>query len=162
MLGLEDMVPVYVERKYEGNTGSLSWWLPVQMDEEERTHKNIAVPDADAWNKQMYKVRVFDQLVDDTDPNLTNVLIGPNWQVWRIDFTRAFRSTKDLPRVADLVRCDRQLLEKLKALDASQVAAQTKHYLDKSEVKAVLARRDKIVEHFQKLIAEKGENEVLY
>jgi hypothetical protein len=29
-------------------------------------------------------------------------------------------------------------------------------------VKAVMARRDKIVDRFQKLIAEKGENEVLY
>jgi hypothetical protein len=29
-------------------------------------------------------------------------------------------------------------------------------------VKAVMARRDKIVEQFQKLIAEKGEKEVLY
>jgi len=30
------------------------------------------------------------------------------------------------------------------------------------EVKALMARRDRIVEQFQKLIAEKGENEVLY
>jgi hypothetical protein len=29
-------------------------------------------------------------------------------------------------------------------------------------VKAVMARRDKIVAQFQKMIAEKGENEVLY
>jgi hypothetical protein len=29
-------------------------------------------------------------------------------------------------------------------------------------VKAVMARRDKIVAQFQKLIAEKGENAVLY
>src|SRR6266436_3862808 len=47
---------------------------------------NIAAPDPDAWNSQMYKIRVFDQLVSDADPNLTNVLIGENWQIWRIDF----------------------------------------------------------------------------
>jgi hypothetical protein len=29
-------------------------------------------------------------------------------------------------------------------------------------MEAVMARRDKIVDNFQKLIAEKGENEVLY
>jgi len=61
-----------------------------------------------------------------------------------------------------LVRCDRQLFEKLKALDANQLAEKTKHYLTKDEVKAVMTRRDKIVDRFQKLIAEKGENEVLY
>jgi hypothetical protein len=47
-------------------------------------------------------------------------------------------------------------------LDANELAEKTKHYLDKDDVKAVMARRDKIVAHFQKLIAEKGENEVLY
>jgi hypothetical protein len=36
LLGLDDMVPVYVERKFEGKTGSFGWWLPVQMDEADR------------------------------------------------------------------------------------------------------------------------------
>jgi len=30
------------------------------------------------------------------------------------------------------------------------------------EVQAVMARRDKIVSHFEKLVTQKGENEVLY
>jgi len=162
LVGIDDMVPVYVERKWKGDSGSLSWWLPVKMDEEERVKQKIAVPDPDAWNNQMYKVRVFDQLVYDSDPNLTNVLIGEDWKIWRIDFTRAFRTSKDLESEKDLVRCDRKLFEKLKALDANELAEKTKHYLSKDEVKAVMARRDKIVAHFQKLIAEKGENEVLY
>src|SRR6516165_12267409 len=29
LLNMEDMLPVYVERKWEGKVGSLSWWLPV-------------------------------------------------------------------------------------------------------------------------------------
>jgi hypothetical protein len=62
----------------------------------------------------------------------------------------------------DLVRCDRHLFEKLKALDGNELEQRTKHYLNKMEVKAVMQRRDKIVERFQKLIAEKGESEVLY
>jgi phosphopantothenoylcysteine synthetase/decarboxylase len=62
----------------------------------------------------------------------------------------------------DLVRCDRQLFEKLKALDAGQLMEKTKPHLTKDEVKGAMARRDKIVAYFQKLIAEKGENEVLY
>ena len=162
MLGLDDMVPVYVQRKWEGKTGSLSWWLPVKMDEGERIKQKIPVPDPDSWNKQMYKVRVLDQLVYDTDPNLTNVLIGEDWKIYRIDFTRAFRTHKDLQSTKDLVQCDRQLLTKLKALDGNELATRTKGFLSKSEVQALIARRDKIVDHFQKLIAEKGENEVLY
>jgi hypothetical protein len=162
MLGLDDMVPIYVERKWSGNTGSISWWLPVKMDEEERHKQGITPPDQDAWNKQMYRMRVFDQLIYDTDANLTNVLIGEDWKLYRIDFTRAFRAYKKLQRPEDLQRCDRQLLEKLKALDRAQLAAATKRYLTKDEVNGVMARRDQIVEHFQKLVTEKGEAEVLY
>jgi hypothetical protein len=162
LLGIDDMLPVYVERKWKGDTGSLSWWLPVKMDEVERHKQKLTAPDADAWNNQMYKVRVLDQLVYDNDPNLTNVLIGEDWKIWRIDFTRAFRLSKDLRDPKDLVRCDRQLFEKLKTLDGNELADKTKHYLTKDEVKAVMARRDKIVAQFQKLISEKGENEVLY
>ena len=132
------------------------------MDEEERVKNKIAVPDPDAWDNQMYKIRVFDQLVYDADANLTNVLISPDFKIWRVDFSRAFRLHKDLQSPNDLVRCDRQLLERLKALDANELTTRTKHYLSKDEVKAVMARRDKIVEHFQKLIAEKGEKDVLY
>ena len=162
LLGLDDIVPVYVERKWKGDAGSLSWWLPVKMDEVERHKQGLNPPDADAWNNQMHKIRVFDQLVYDNDPNLTNVLISENWKIWRVDFTRAFRLSKDLRNPTDLVRCDRKLFEKLKVLDADDLAAKTKGYLTKDEVKAVMARRDKIVAQFQKLISEKGENEVLY
>ncbi len=162
LLGLDDMLPVYVARSWRGDPGSLSWWLPVKMDEDDRVKQKIQPPDPDAWDKQMYKIRVFDQLVYDDDPNLTNVLISADWKIWRIDFTRAFRLSKDLRDPKDLIRCDRQLFVKLKALDANEVAEKTKHNLTKDEVRAVMTRRDKIVALFQKLIAEKGENEVLY
>ena len=162
LLGLDDMVPVYVERSWHGSAGSLSWWLPVKMDEGDRLKQNMPPPDPDAWNNQMYKIRVFDQLVYDDDPNLTNVLITQDFKIWRVDFSRAFRPYKELRNSKDLVRCDRQLFEKLKALDANEVATKTKGYLSKDDVKAVMARRDKIVNQFQKMIAEKGEKEVLY
>src|SRR5206468_3220673 len=105
--------------------------------------------------------RVLDELVQDTDANLTNVLVGEGWKIWRVDFSRAFRLSKDI-KMPNLVRCDRQLLEKLKALDGKEFALRTKNYLSKSEVEAVMARRDKIVAYCQKLIAEKGEAQILY
>jgi hypothetical protein len=162
LLGLDDMMPVYVERKWRGDAGSLSWWLAVKMDEEQRVKQKISAPNIPAWNKQMHRIRVFDQLVYDTDPNLTNILIGESWTLWRVDFTRAFRLSDDLRSPTELLRCDRQLFEKLKALTGNELAEKTKRYLNKDEVKAVMARRDKIVVYFQKLISEKGENEVLY
>jgi len=162
LLGLDDLLPVYVERKWQGKTGSLSWYLPVKMDDVERVEKKMEPPDPDNWNKQMYRIRVFDELIYDTDPNLTNVLIGEDWTVWRVDFSRAFRTNKDLRVPKNLLKCDRQLFEKLKALKAEELAEKTKDYLNKDEVKSVMTRRDRIVAIFKTLIAEKGEKEVLY
>jgi hypothetical protein len=162
LVGLDNMLPVYVERKWEGKTGSLSWWLPVKMDDAERFEKKIEPPDADKWNKQMFRIRVFDELVYDTDPNLTNVLIGDDWTVYRVDFSRAFRKNKDLRGEKNLVKCDRQLFEKLKTLKAEEVAERTRRYLTKDEINGVMARRDKIVAKFNSLIAQKGEKEILY
>jgi hypothetical protein len=162
LIGFDDMLPVYVERKWNGTTGSLSWWLPVMMDDQERYLRNIQPPNQEEWNRQIYKLRVFNLLVADTDPNLTNILIGHDWKIWRIDFTRAFRLQKDVQIPKGLERCERRFFEKLKVLDANELAARTKKYLTESEVQAVMARLDKIVTYFQKLIAEKGEETVLY
>ncbi len=162
MVGFDDMMPVYVERTWNGMTGSLSWWLPVMMDDQERYLRQIQPPDMDRWNRQIEKLRLFNQLVEESDPNLTNILIGKDWQVWRIDFSRAFRLQTDVQIPKDLQRCERRFFERLKALDGNELESRTKDYLTAAEVHAVLARRDKIVAYFQHLIAEKGEGAVLY
>jgi hypothetical protein len=160
LVGFDDMMPVYVERTWNGTIGSLSWWVPAMMDDQERYFRQIQPPDLDRWNRQIDKIRVFNQLTYETDPNLTNILIADDWKVWRVDFSRAFRLQTDVQLPNDL-RCERRLFDKLKRLDANDLAAKTTRYLTASEVQAVMARRDKIVAHFQRLITEKGESAVL-
>jgi hypothetical protein len=162
MLGLGHMMPVTVERKIDGRKGSLTWWLKVQMDEVDRMKKKITPPNLESWNAQMHRIRVFTQLVFDTDRNLTNLLIDPDWNLYMIDFTRAFRLFHQVKNEKDLVKCDRNLLENLRKLEKSQVETATNQYLTSSEIRAVMARRDKIIAHFEKLIAQKGEKEILY
>jgi hypothetical protein len=164
LIGLDDMVPVYTERKWQGKQGSLSWWVPnVMFDERERiTKRHVSAPDLDAWNRQMYDLRVLTQLFYDQDINLTNVLIDKDWKIWRIDFTRAFAEFKSLPAPKDLVMCRKDVYQKLKELNYDQVFAATQPYLSKGQAKAVIARRDKIVQIFDQLIAQNGENNVLF
>jgi len=162
MLGLEKMMPVTVERELFNERGSLSWWLPAQFDELTRLAKKIPPPDPAAWNAQMSNMAVFSQLVRDTDRNAVNVLIGPNWELYMIDFTRAFRLERSLDNPKVLVRCGRDLLDKLRKLTLEDMTARTKRYLRPPEIKGVMARRDKIVAHFEALIAAKGEAEVLF
>ena len=105
---------------------------------------------------------VFTQLVADEDRNTENVLITSDWKLWMIDFTRAFRRNKQLIAPGDVTRCDRQLLEKLKALTKEQVAASTKPFIGGAEVDALMARRDAIVALIEKQVAARGEAQVLY
>ena len=160
LVGLGDMMPVTVIRKWEGKTGALAWWLPVEMDEETRYRNKIQPPDPEAWNKQMYKMRVFAELVYDTDRNLGNVLITKDWKLYMIDFTRAFRLYGELRNPKDLVKCDKQLLEKLRALKAEDLTETTKGILNRGEVSAVMKRRDKIVALFDDM--SKKSPDVLY
>ena len=163
LLGIDDMVPVYTERSWNGTKGAISWRVAdVQFDEADRYNQKIQPPDPDTWAKQMYKLRVMTQLFYDMDANLTNVLITKDWKIWRIDFSRGFRLQHDLKDPKDLVQCDHQVLSKLRQLSYDQVFDATKPYLSKDEVKALIARRDKMVAYFDKLIAQKGESQVLY
>lgn len=162
LLGLADMIPVAVEYRWKGQMGSLCWWVPAKLDEQERLKQNVQPPDVNAWNKQMNKMWVFSELIYDTDRNQTNMLITDDWRLWVIDFTRAFRLRKDLFEPRHLVQCDRQLLQSLRQLDEAEVLKETKPHLSKDQVKALMARRDKIIAHFEQLIAQKGEDRVLY
>ena len=162
LLGLDGMMPVTVEREWDHRKGSLAWWIDATMDEEARLNKKIQPPDREDWNRQMYRMRVFAQLVADTDRNLGNVLIDPDWKLWMIDFTRAFRHTRKLLAPGDLQRCDRQLLARLRELTAEAVEAKTKPFIERAEIEPLMARRDAIVTAIEKLVAERGEDRVLY
>ena len=163
LVGIVDMMPVHVEREWRGHKGALVWWVDDYMMDEGDCLKNKAeVPNPQAWNEQIYRMRVFTQLVADTDRNAGNVLIDKNWKLWMIDFTRAFRHNKNLLSDKDLKKCDRQLLDKLRALTAEQVTEATKPYLSAAEIAPLMSRRDLIVAFFDKLVAEKGEAQVLY
>jgi hypothetical protein len=162
LLGLDYMMPVYVERRWSGATGSMGWWVSTMMDESDRLKKKIQPPNPTEWNNQMYRMRVFTALVRDTDRNLTNVLITPEWKVFMIDFTRGFRLQPELMYNKDLAKMDRALWAKLEALDRTTVKEAVGDWLTGSELDAMMKRRDLLIAHFKKLIAEVGEDKVLY
>jgi len=163
LLGLADMVPVAVGRKWEGKAGAMAWWVPTLMTEGKRQEKKIRPPDPETFNRAIYKVQVFTELIYDTDRwNPGNILIGKNWEVYMVDFTRAFRLYHTLQRPEKMARCSRELLEKLRALDGQVLAATVRNHLTELERTGIMKRRDKIVAHLDKLIAEKGEGAVLY
>ena len=164
LLGL-GMVPASVERKVAGDTAAVTWWVDdMLMTGKKRHKKKIPVPHVKLfnWNKQMFCLRVFDQLIYNTDRNLGNVLITKDWKIWMIDHTRAFRRHKTLRTPGDLVKCDRRLLAALRKLNYKLLERELSPYLDKGQIKALLARRDQIVEFFDTGVDKKGGHAVLY
>ena len=162
MVELDGMMPVTVHRDWNGREGTITWWIDDAFDERTRLKEKRQAPNALAWRQQMHRMRVFAALVGDTDRNLGNVLITPDWKLWMIDFTRAFRLWSDLKYPADLSQVDRTLLARLRELDAGTVRDATSHCLSPFEVAAVMKRRDVLVAHFDRLVKEKGAGAVLY
>ena len=150
LLGLEDMVPPSVDRKFQGQSAAFTWWIDdVLMDEVARTAKKIDPPDQEHWNSEMYVVRVFDQLISNTDRNLTNLIIDKQWRIWMIDHTRAFRTQRTVLDARNLVKCDKSLLARMKALDQASLERELAPYANREEVRGLLARRDFIVNFFE-------------
>ncbi len=158
-----NMVPPYVERRIEAHRASLSWWIPdVMMDEGERLKRKLEPPDPEHWNRQMSVVRVFCQLIYNADDNVTNFIITKDWRLWMIDFSRSFRPHKTLRSPENLTQCDRRLLENMRHLNKALLEQKMKPYLKRSDIEALLSRRDKIVKFFDDEIAKKGETAVLF
>jgi hypothetical protein len=160
LLGL-NMVPVTIERKYNGEKGMVQWWIENAMTEGARKEKGLNPPDIDSWNRYLYKVRIFDNLVYNIDRNLGNLLITPDWKVWMIDHSRCFKNMDKLKAEGDLSHFSTSFIDALKKLTEVQVKEHCGKYLSIYEIRAMLKRRDAIVQLYDKLHAEQGDS-ILY
>jgi hypothetical protein len=163
LVGLDHMVPSTVERFHRGERGALSWWVDdVAMDEAEREKTDAQPPQALDVARQRQRMVVFAELIRDTDRNKGNVLYTTDWRVIMLDFTRAFRVQPDLRLPQTLTACDRELLDRLRGLTRAQVSEAAGRHLTPGEIDALMKRRDLIVQHFDRLVLERGDRAVLY
>ena len=161
LLGI-GMVPMSVERTVDEKQCSVTWWVDnVWLVEVERRDKGIKPPATDAWVNQLNTIRVFDQLIANSDRNQGNLLITPEWKVWMIDHTRGFRLQKTLLKPDSLRRIDVRLLNALKKLATEQVRRDLAPWLRPEEIDSLMARRDAIVSFFDREVREKGEEAVI-
>lgn len=157
-----NLVPPSVERPVGGRQAAVTWFIDDAMMEIDRLKKKLRAPDVESWNNQMYAVRAFNQLIYNVDPNLTNILITKDWKIWTIDPGRAFRLYKTLENPKNLVKSDRKMLAKLRELNKPALTQKLGRWLNSLEIEGVLARRDRIVEFFDKEIAAKGEAAIVF
>jgi hypothetical protein len=161
MLGL-GMVPATVERSYSGKKGSLQFWIESKMSEAERYQKKIAPPRQFEWEEQVARIRMFDNLIYNTDRHMNNLRITEDWKIRLIDHSRSFRPFEQLKEPKQLIRFSRSLLEKMEFLTEPMLKERLGNYLSPYQIRGLLKRRDAMVALSKKLVAEKGAGNVLY
>jgi hypothetical protein len=146
-LGLR-MVPVTVIREIRGREGCLSHFLDHASHEREPL-EGLTGQQVLALSKQRTIMRIFDALIYNTDRNLGNWLVDDaDRSLYLIDHSRSFREQKELPAefFQRHIRLSRQLYEKLSALGEERLVALLGTLLHRPQIRAVLVRRDLILE----------------
>ena len=147
MLDLQ-MVPPAVIREIDGDTGALQYWVENSINERDRLKDKIPFDSFCKKNEQYWLRFIFDTLIYNVDPNLTNLLWTKNgFMLILIDHTRAFRldggrtrQYRDVPlNVSDLLR------KKLQALTVDNLTKNLSPYLNSMQIRAIITRRDLIL-----------------
>jgi hypothetical protein len=161
LLGL-DRVPPAALREIKSKNGSVKIWVEGSITEKERRDRGCTPPDSIRWNQQRQIMHIFDNLVANRDSNLGNSLIDDNWRVWFIDCGRCFGETTELFYPSSVTHCERGLWQALQELDEDRLEERLGAYLTVHERRALLARRDELVQRIQDRIDELGEKRVIY
>jgi hypothetical protein len=155
------MIPPTVEKRVKSELGAAVMWVsPV------RSFKQMGGPPTppaeylDSWNRQIAKAKMFDNLINNRDPNLGNWLVDPAWNLIVIDHTRAFAPGKDM--VHKMNRIDKGLWERMLKLDAASLKPALDPHLDGGQIKDILQRRDRMKKEIDKMVAERGEANVFF
>jgi len=162
MIGLE-MVPACVERKLFSRKGSLCLWVEDTITEAERKERAIDPPDRASFNQQMYDLRLFQQLIADEDfSNIRNILVDRDFRIYKVDSSMAFHPENALIDELDSPVYSRRLLTALESLDREQLEDRLKPSLTSAEMRSLWDRRKRILERARELVAEHGEEKILY
>lgn len=157
-------IPPTTRRTFNGLDGSAQLWIENAKTEEMRQKEGIEPPDWALWNQLYADMRVFDNLINNTDRNLGNMLIDSQGHLWLIDHTRSFGQDKTIPHPEAITRCSNRLHRALKDLDQDQVESlmKAKKLLAPGEINAIFHRQKDLLERIDDRIRLLGEDQVLF
>ena len=161
LLGL-DNVPPTVEREILGEKGSLQLWIEGAVTETERRDQGYTLLDEESLRQHWQVMLLFDNLIFNDDRNRGNYLYDPKGKLWMVDHTRSFRTDEELPYPSGILYSERRLWEGLQKLESSVMRTQLQKYLGPSELESLIKRKDRLVEYIREMIAERGEEDVLF
>ena len=155
------MIPPTVEKRVGSELGAAVMWVsPVRSFKQMGGPPTPPAEHFDSWNRQMARAKMFDNLINNRDPNLGNWLVDPAWNLILIDHTRAFAQGSGM--VHKMNRIEKGLWERMLALDLASLKSALDPYLDGGQIKDILTRRDRMKKEIDQMIAERGEANVFF
>ncbi len=152
LIGL-DLVPVTVARTINGTEGSLQFWIEGLVNELKRETKSLSASGWCPLGEQWPLMFIFDVLIYNEDRTKQNMAYsGDDWMMFLIDNSRAFRTDRGRPQDARKVelKVSPMLADRLDTLTSENVRASEGNLLERSQVQALLKRRDEIVKDARK------------
>ncbi|HXW08348.1 MAG TPA: hypothetical protein VD833_24160, partial [Vicinamibacterales bacterium] len=150
LLGL-NMVPPTVERDVSRESGAAILWL-----QDVRSWESVLpLPKPASWNFQIARMKMFDDLIGNSDRNKGNLLVDGRWNLYLIDHSRAFATDNRLPQVLENI--DRRLWERMVSLDEAGLTESVGKWLDRARIRALLRRRDRMKQEIDALVAKHGQ-----
>lgn len=162
MLGF-GLVPPCVERTLFARDGALCLWVENAITEAERRSRGLDPPDPAEWDRGMHSVRLLHRLIQDLDyTNIRNLVVDGGFRVYKVDSSMAFHPDPTVRGEEGLTRLPRGALAALEAVDRAELDRRLGSWLYRNEIKALWARRGRILELARERVAERGEAAVLY
>ena len=150
ILGL-NMVPVVVERRVNNDVGAAVMWV-----EGVRSWESVLpLPKPATWGFQLARMKMFDDLISNSDRNKGNLLVDGDWHIFLIDHSRAFVTEVKLPQ--ELQNIDRKLWDRMLALDEPGLKTSMGAWLDGRQIQALIRRRDAMKKKIDALVAKRGD-----
>jgi hypothetical protein len=154
-----DMVPPKVERHMGNDTGvAVMWVTPTKSFADLGGMPKPPPAETAAWTRQVVRAKMFQNLIGDLDPNLGNWLVDPAWNLILVDHSRALTSSNKL--VHEMQNIDADLWTRIQMLTEGTLTTAVGMWIGKSEVRAILDRREKMRTQIDKLVRARGEAQV--
>lgn len=145
------MVPPTVEREVKSDRGAAVLWLKGVRSWEEA----LRSPKTSKWTRNVVRMKMWDNLVGNPDRNKGNLLVDYTGDLFLIDHSRAFTSEKKLYQ--QLENIDMELWKKMLTLDLPTLKERIGKWVGNGEMKAILARRDKMQKEIDAILAKRGD-----
>jgi hypothetical protein len=153
-----NMVPPTVEKRYQGELGAAIMWASPTKSFKDLGGKGAPTPPpalADAWSRQLVRAKMFDNLINNIDPNLGNWLVDPAWHLILIDHTRSFTTGRNMAH--QMTRVDAPLWDRMRALTEPTLQGVLGKLIGRGEIRGILQRRDRMQQIIDQLVKERGE-----